>query len=171
MVWAPANAARVNLAAGRPVYAPPSQMFLAYYPEHAANGSATDAWNTTGGIYHSNSAGDAYWQVDLGKSQPISSIDIGARTDCCPEQTSGYYILASDQPFTSDLLAPYLADSGVSAWWVGSRLPVIDVPIDKSARYIRIQRVGTDALVLTECRVWSQQPTTTQLLTHPRGSK
>ncbi|HEX6642367.1 MAG TPA: discoidin domain-containing protein, partial [Thermoanaerobaculia bacterium] len=171
MVWAPANAARVNLAAGRPVYAPPSQMFLAYYPEHAANGSATDAWNTTGGIYHSNSAGDAYWQVDLGKSQPISSIDIGARTDCCPEQTSGYYILASDQPFTSDLLAPYLADSGVSAWWVGSRLPVIDVPIDKSARYIRIQRVGSDALVLTECRVWSQQPNTTQLLTHPRGSK
>ncbi|MDP9191464.1 MAG: Ig-like domain-containing protein [Acidobacteriota bacterium] len=168
-VWAPASAARVNLAAGKRAYAPPAQTYLQYYPEHAVNGSATDAWNTTGGIFHSTSALDPYWQVDLGKLHPISSIDISSRTDCCPEQLTGYYVLASDQPFTSESLAPNLADSRVSVWWVGSFLPVADIPVNRSARYVRLQRPGSgSAIVFTEVRVWSQQPNLTLLFTSPR---
>jgi hypothetical protein len=164
-VWGPATAARVNLAAGRPVYAPPSQMYLQYYPEHVVNGSATDDPGSTGSIYHSNGAADAYVEVDLGKSQPISNIDVSARTDCCPEQLTRYYVLASDQPFVSDALAPNLADRNVSVWWIGTMLPVTDIPVNRSARYVRVQRLeNTSALVLTELRVWSQQANTTQLL-------
>ncbi|HYI12032.1 MAG TPA: carboxypeptidase regulatory-like domain-containing protein [Thermoanaerobaculia bacterium] len=163
LVWAPASSRPVNIAAGKPAYAPPSHMYQQYYPEHAVNGSASDAWNTIGGIYHSNGSLDTYWQVDLGKSYPISNIDVSSRTDCCPEQLTGYYVLASDQPFTSESLAPNLADSRVSVWWVGSFIAVADIPVNKTARYIRLQKSGNAGIVFTELRAWSQQPNTTIL--------
>jgi hypothetical protein len=163
-VWAPASAARVNLAAGKPAYAPPAVVFLQYYPEHAVNGSASDAWNTIGGIFHTTGLLDSYWQVDLGKSYPISNIHIASRTDCCPEQLTGYYVLTSEQPFPSESLAPNLADSGVSVWWVGSFLPVANIPVDKTARFVRLQKPGSgSAMVFTEVSVWSQQPNTVLL--------
>jgi hypothetical protein len=159
-VWAPASAARLNLAAGKAAYSPAAHIYQQYYPEHAVNGSAADSYNTAGGIFHSTGVTETYWQVDLGKSQPISSIDVSARTDCCPEQLTGYYVLASDQPFTSDSLATYLADSHVAVWWVGNFVPVANIPVNRSARYVRLQKPGTGALVFTEVSVWSQQANT-----------
>ncbi|HYK00775.1 MAG TPA: Ig-like domain-containing protein [Thermoanaerobaculia bacterium] len=160
LVWAPASSKPVNVAAGKRASVPADHMYQQYHPEHAVNGSASDSWNTSGGIYHSTGALDSYWQVDLGKSYPISNIDISSRTDCCPEQLTGYYVLASDQPF-SESLAPNLTDSDVSVWWVGSFRPVADIPVNKTARYIRLQKPGSGAaIVFTEVRVWSQQPNT-----------
>jgi len=161
-VWAAGSPMRLNVAAGKPAYAPPGHRYQEYYPEHAVNGSAYDAYNTAGGIYHSISPlMDTYWQADLGKSYPVSSIDVSSRFDCCPTQLTGYWVFTSNQPFVSESSATLLADPNVSAWWVGTYMPVANIPLNKTARYVRLQRPNTnDALVLTEVQVWSQQPNT-----------
>jgi hypothetical protein len=160
-VWAAGSPMRLNVAAGKPAYAPPGFVYLQYWPEHAVNGSATDAYNTTGGIFHTGSITDSYWQVDLGKSYPVSSIDVSSRTDCCPGQLTGYWVFASNQPFASESSAASLADPNVSAWWVGTFMPVANIPVNKTARYVRLQRPSNnDALVFTEVQIWSQQPNT-----------
>jgi hypothetical protein len=156
-VWAPAGSARVNVAAGRAAFAPAATTFQAYFPEYAVNGAAYDTWNTTGGIFHSTATSDAYWQVDLGKVQPVSAIDISSRFDCCPEQLIRYFVFASDQPFASESLAATLADSKVSVWYVSNFLPVNRVAIGKQARYIRLQKSVSEAIVFTEVQVWSQE--------------
>ncbi|HEX7809220.1 MAG TPA: discoidin domain-containing protein, partial [Thermoanaerobaculia bacterium] len=158
LVWAPATPAPVNVAAGKFAYAPPSQTFLEYWPEYAVNGSSNDTYNTTGGMFHANAsiAPEPYWQVDLGKVEAISKIDIGARTDCCPEQLTGYYVLTSNVPFASASLATTLADPNVSAFYVGSFVPMANVAVNRTARYVRLQKPGSGIIVFTEVRVWSQ---------------
>ncbi|HEX7831273.1 MAG TPA: discoidin domain-containing protein [Thermoanaerobaculia bacterium] len=162
LVWAPASPGRVNVAAGKASFAPASHIYQSYLPQYANNGSASDTYNTTGNIFHSTTTTEPYWEVDLGKSEPVSTIDIGARTDCCPEQLTGYYVLTSDQPFAGTALATTLADPNVSAWYVGSFVPVANIHANRTARYVRVQRPGVNigAIVFTEVRVWSQQPNT-----------
>jgi hypothetical protein len=99
--------------------------------------------------------------VDLGKSDFIASIETSSRIDDCSEcvqQGSEFYVLVSDQPFTSTSLTATLADTSVSAWYQGSFFPVQFVPINRTGRYVRIQRPnGAYALSLAEVQVWSGQ--------------
>jgi hypothetical protein len=157
-VWAPASNLRKSLSGGKAASAPPAKTYQVYYPEYAVNGSQYDTYNTTGYIFHTTGDTDRYWQVDLGASQAISTIDIGARLDCCPEQLTSYYVLTSDQPFAAEDLATTLADPKVSAIYIGKFLPMQSLPINRTARYVRLQKGASgDALVLTEVQVWSQQ--------------
>ncbi|HWW61750.1 MAG TPA: discoidin domain-containing protein, partial [Thermoanaerobaculia bacterium] len=124
----------------------------------------------TGGIFHTVGSNDNYWQVDLGSSQPISAIDISARTDGWNEQLTGYYVFASDQPFASELFAPTVADPNVSTWYVGPYSLITKITANRTARYVRLQRAGSGtSLVFTEVRVWSQQANT-KLLSIPAAA-
>ena len=156
-VWGAATPSRMSLAGGKPAYAPPAKTYLQYYPEYGNNGTEYDNYNTTGDIFHSTGDPDPYWQVDLGSSQPVSSIDISARIDCCPEQLTGYYVFTSDQPFAAEDFATTFADTRVSVVYIGKFLPMQSIPVNRTARYVRLQRQGSgQALVLSEVQVWSQ---------------
>jgi hypothetical protein len=159
LVWAPATAARVNLAGGRK--ATSSSIYLSYLPEFGVNGSVNDAWNGTGSISHTTGEAEPWWQVDLGSSQNIGKVDISGRTDCCLlEQMTGFYLLVSDQPFAAVPLATTLADSGVAAWYHPTTpMTVVSVDVNRRGRYVRIQKAGptASALTLSEVRVWAAQ--------------
>ncbi len=158
LVWAPANASRVNLAGGHTPTA--GDYYLSYFPENAVNASTNDTYDTIGNIYHSATGNNAWWQVDLGQSVPVSSIDISSRTDGYPDQLTGFYVLTTDDAnaFASNNADTILADPRVSVWYRPTFLPIASVTVNRNARYIRLQRPSsgqTNALVFTEVQVWS----------------
>ena len=156
LVWASAMPSRSNLAGGKPTSSSPIYQGT-YLSEWAVNGSAYDFYGSTGRMFHSTDQTEPYWDVDLGRSESISTIEVHSRYDCCPEQLTNYYVLTSDQPFASTALATTLADARVSAWYQTRFLPVTSIPINRTARYIRLQRNGSgNFLVFTEVQAWSQ---------------
>ena len=96
-----------------------------------------------------------WWQVDLGAVYTISTIDVWRRTDAYPEQTRDFYVLVSDDPFTSTNLNTTLTQPGVSAYTFEF---AADGPttffIDRTGRYVRVQLIGTGFLSIPEVQVW-----------------
>jgi RHS repeat-associated protein len=116
--------------------------------------------NTNGDFWGGNTSSatnyeyQPWWQVDLGSSQSIGSIQVWPRTDCCPEMTANFYVLVSDNPFTSTDLNTTLNQTGVSSYWVsGYTTSPSTVNINRTGRYVRIQRNDSQYLVLAEVRV------------------
>jgi hypothetical protein len=118
----------------------------------------TDGAFGGGSVTHTAEDGSAepWWQVDLGESVPIDEIAVWNRTDCCAARLSDYYVLVSDQPFTSDSLADTLAQPGVRAFHqsgaAGSPTRVAVGGI--AARHVRVQLRGTAPLSLAEVQVF-----------------
>lgn len=105
-----------------------------------------------------------WWQVDLGSSQSIGKITLWPRTDCCPEMLANIYIFVSDQPFTSTDLNTTLAQSGVSNYYAtGNVSTPTSTTINRTGRYVRVQRTDTQYLVLAEVQVWASSLTTARL--------
>ncbi len=95
-----------------------------------------------------------WWQVDLGSSQSIGAIQVWPRTDCCPEHTANFYVLVSDNAFTSTDLNTTLNQSGVSAYYTsGYGATPTTVNVNRSGRYVRVQRSDSQYLVLAEVKV------------------
>jgi RHS repeat-associated protein len=95
-----------------------------------------------------------WWQVDLGSSQSIGSIQVWPRTDCCPEHTANFYVLVSDNVFTSTDLNTTLNQAGVSAYYTsGNGGTPTTVNVNRSGRYVRVQRSDSQYLVLAEVKV------------------
>ena len=75
------------------------------YPGSLTDGarSAVDG-NTDGNFFDgsvtaTNADPNAWWQVDLGASATVSSVEIWNRTDCCGSRLSDYWVFVSDTPF------------------------------------------------------------------------
>src|SRR5581483_9136794 len=71
----------------------------------ATSGSAVDG-NTDGNFYDgsvtaTNLDPNAWWQVDLGSSASIQSIEIWNRTDCCISRLNDFWVFVSDTPFNA----------------------------------------------------------------------
>ncbi|HKR65051.1 MAG TPA: discoidin domain-containing protein [Thermoanaerobaculia bacterium] len=161
-VWAAAAAMRTNIGAGRATTTGSSTWDTWGNPENANNGVVNNGYSSGGSMFHTRSGGDtdAWWEVDMGAVQPISTIDVWGRIDCCADQTANYYILVSDVPFTSKVFATSIAQAGVSVYFNGPQKTVVSFPINRTGRYVRMQRQGTGQFVsLDELQVWGQQPT------------
>ncbi|HZO67166.1 MAG TPA: alpha-L-fucosidase [Kribbellaceae bacterium] len=100
---------------------------------------------------------EAWWQVDLGASHAVDSVDVWNRTDCCSDRLKDFWVLTSEQPITTDSLAEALATPGVTAVHVAERAgrpTVVDVPDGTTARYVRVQLASTsNPLTLAEVQV------------------
>ncbi|WP_205303892.1 galactose-binding domain-containing protein, partial [Nonomuraea montanisoli] len=97
-----------------------------------------------------------WWQVDLGSSQPVSTIKLWNRTDCCSSRLRDFYVFASDTPFTSNDPNVTKTQSGVwnhhQAEAAGQTLTL---PVNRNARYVRVQLAGSDRpLSLAEVQVF-----------------
>ncbi|MCE5209666.1 MAG: right-handed parallel beta-helix repeat-containing protein, partial [Chloroflexi bacterium] len=116
--------------------------------------------NTDGNFSHNSTTHtkknyQAWWQVDLGSVQSISTIDVWNRTDCCGSRLQKFYVLVSDVPFKSTNLNKTRNQAGVSAFYVagqGGRPTTIEV--NRTGRYVRVQLTGTNYLSLAEVQVW-----------------
>jgi RHS repeat-associated protein len=157
------NATAVNLSSGKSAT---QSSTLATGTTDA--GKAIDG-NTDGALWDgheaaTNYSANAWWQVDLGSSQQITSIQVWGRTDCCPEMTSNFYIFVSDNSFTSTDLNTTLNQSGVSHYLSsGYSGSPGTFPINRTGRYVRVQLAGTQYLLIGEVQVWGQQSGTTDM--------
>jgi len=154
-VWAPASAAKTNLAGGRPATAI-SSLQSDTLPDRAVNGVQTPV--ATYDVFHSNqSSSSDWWQVDLGSVQPISNVEVWNRTDCCTTREQNFYVFVSDVPFTATDIPTTLAQPGVGVYFYGTPdMVAFNFPINRTGRYVRVQLTSTNYLQLQEVQVWSQ---------------
>jgi alpha-L-fucosidase 2 len=97
-----------------------------------------------------------WWQVDLGASRAVSTVQLWNRTDCCSDRLRQFYVFASDTPFTSTNPQTTAAQPGVWSHFqtaaVGTSLAL---GVNRTARYLRVQLVGSDRpLSLAEVQVF-----------------
>ncbi|HYN83660.1 MAG TPA: discoidin domain-containing protein [Pyrinomonadaceae bacterium] len=122
----------------------------------AVDGNTDGKWANNSVTATLNDA-QAWWQVDLGASAQIDTINLWNRTDCCSERLSNFYVLVSDAPFNSTGLAATLDQPGVSAFhvtFVGARPR--QLAVSRVGRYVRVQLIGTNYLSLAEVEVIGQ---------------
>jgi alpha-L-fucosidase len=124
-------------------------------PDRAVDGDVNGTY-FDGSVTHTAEDGSAepWWQVDLAADVAIREIAVWNRTDCCSERLSDYYVLVSDQPFTSDSLSETLAQPGVTAFHEqGTAGRPSSFAVNRSGRYVRVQLKGNAPLSLAEVEV------------------
>jgi hypothetical protein len=141
-----------NLALGRP--ATESSTIGGGSAEQAVEGDfASDSDSNS--MAQTDYEHQPWWQVDLGSSETIDSVEIWNRKDCCQDRLRSLYVLVADVPFASSDLIATLAQPGVSAYYIGDQVdrPTV-VAIGRTARHVRIQLTDTNYLALAEVAVW-----------------
>ena len=142
-----------NLAQGKT--ATQSSTYDAGVPAARAVDGNTSGSHNAGTISHTNNEANAWWQVDLGSGQTISTIKVWNRADCCTFMTSNFYVLVSDAPFTSTNLSATLSQTGVSNYHVtGEAGAPTTVSVGRTGRYVRVQLAGMNYLTLSEVQVF-----------------
>ncbi|MGZ8779637.1 MAG: galactose-binding domain-containing protein, partial [Thermoanaerobaculia bacterium] len=156
-IWAPATAARTNLAIGGPATLQPSSAGTSVEARQAVDGLVGINYQST------NSQPQAWWQIDLGSVQPVSSVFLHKRADASPERLANFYLFASDAEFASNDVNATLGQTGVAAFYYATVPSASEIPVNRTARYLRVQLTGTNLLHMSEVQVWSQQPELTPL--------
>ncbi|MGK2939574.1 MAG: galactose oxidase-like domain-containing protein [Solirubrobacteraceae bacterium] len=94
---------------------------------------------------------EPWWQVDFGRSRALDAITIHTRTDRFQTRTRNVWVYASDEPFTSTTVAETRAQPGVTAIQLpGTQPATVKVPLNRTARYVRIQLPHAEHLNLRE---------------------
>lgn len=108
----------------------------------AVDGNPNSSW-AGGSISHTSDTDpstQAWWQVDLGAVEDISTIKIFNRTDCCSDRLSNFHVFISDVPFTSNTVAGTQAQSGVRDITSSGTFPEAGTfVVNRTGRYVRIQ--------------------------------
>jgi len=109
-----------------------------------------------GSVAQTNWSNQPWWEIDLEEVVSIENINIWNRTDCCGEFFKDFYILISDNPFTSTDLNTTLNQSGVQSFYVQEIVGTpSNVSINSSGRYVRIQMNGAGFMTLAEVEIFS----------------
>jgi hypothetical protein len=118
----------------------------------AVDGNTSGNW-ADGSVTHTDLDAQAWWQVDLGSSQSVQSVEVWNRTDCCSERLSNFKVLLldSNQALVTSTIVP--AQGGTPT----------AVQISGMARYVKVQLVGTNWLSLAEVKVWGTPSALTNL--------
>lgn len=99
---------------------------------------------SAGSVSHTGQDLNAWFEIDLGASQPIGSVRIWNRTDCCQSRMDNYWIFISDVPFGEQDTAAFLA-ARESTWSKQSFAPGTNALISAAGtkgRYVRVQLPG-----------------------------
>src|SRR5205823_1168920 len=110
-----------------------------FLPSFAVDGDAT-TFSHTGWL----SEPQPWWQVDLGSSASIQTVQVWPRADryfgycgACERQLSDFYVFVSDTPFTSGNLAATLAQPGVSSYFTaGPAGTPTTLTVNRTGRYV-----------------------------------
>ena len=140
-----------NIALGKP--ATQSSTDYGGTPDKAVDGN-TDGTYGGNSLSHTAFEANPWWQVDLGGSHQIESIDVWNRTDCCTDRLKDYYVLVSDEPFASTSLQDALAQPGVwSVHETGQAGRPTSIAVGHGGRYVRVQLAGSNWLHMSEVQV------------------
>jgi glutaminyl-peptide cyclotransferase len=126
--------------------------------ERAVDGDAGGLW-ASGSVTHTLLETEPWWEVDLGASAAIDTLEVWNRADCCGWRLADFYVLVSDAPFASPDLDVVRNQAGVWSTHVpgvGGRPTVVTA--QRNGRYVRVQLAGADYLSLAEVRLWQAPP-------------
>lgn len=125
-------------------------------PGYAVDG-LIDGDFANGSVSVTDVENEPWWQVDLGDVYALEQAEIWARTDCCTEELTDYYVFASEQNMGTRAISDLESDSTVWKTFIssnGSEKATVSLPTN--ARYVRIQMVGEKSLALSEVRVFGE---------------
>ena len=145
-----------------------SSDWSAQFPaSNAISGVTSGVARATGGLAHTKSEANPWWELDLGQSEQIDKIKIYNRTDCCTDRTEDFHIFVSETPFTSTNLAATIAQADVHNFHYpdGISQHITDYEIDRRGRYVRIQLAHTGFLQLGEVEVFRLDEVAAPLVT------
>jgi hypothetical protein len=116
----------------------------------------------TNGVFGNNSVShtdlnpNAWWQVDLGGTSPLTSINVWNRTDCCADRLNDFWVFTSPTPFDTSLTPQQqAARPGVwSSHQTGTAGTVTTVRPGTPGRYVMVQLNGTNYLALAGVEVF-----------------
>ncbi|MEU7895914.1 alpha-L-fucosidase [Nonomuraea sp. NPDC049152] len=149
---------RPNLSLGKPAV----QKSTGYDApaSRAVDGNTDGNWGAGTTTHTAEPETQAWWQVDLGASAALDSVDVWNRLDCCADRLKDFWVMASDQPFTSDDLDQARTAPGVTAVHVSAQAgspSKIKLPDGTRGRHVRIQLASpSNPLSLAEIQVRGQ---------------
>jgi NedA-like, galactose-binding domain len=132
-----------------------SSDYLSHTSADKAVDGNTDGDAKSGSISVTGLDRNAWWQIDLGSSSEISSIDVWNRTDCCAERLADYWVFVSDTPFAPGD-TPSTLQSRQDTWsnhQTSAPSPSTTIPVNSKGRYVRVQLAGENYLSLAEVKV------------------
>ena len=148
------GSADCNLAIGQ--YAIQSCTEQGGYANRAVDG------NTNGQFYQEYSVSQTcwqdspWWQVDIGGNKGIGAINIWNRTDGNQEYLSNYWVILSSEPLPNLPVYEIVNLPNVTSYFQSAVASTpTSLPIEISARYIRIQKTTPGFLGLAEVQVIS----------------
>ncbi|MCC6537536.1 MAG: RICIN domain-containing protein, partial [Bryobacterales bacterium] len=151
-VHASGAAVMTNLAKGKT--ATQSSTYNTQAAARAVDGNQSGD-NGLNSVSHTNSDGQAYWQVDLGSAANLSEVVLWNRTDCCADRLANFHVLVSDTPFTGASLAQAQGVPGVTDLrFAGVMGQTGRFALNRTGRYVRVQLEGTNFLQLAEVEVF-----------------
>ena len=121
--------------------------------DKAVDGNFNGDFNA-GSVIATNFENNPWWQIDLGTIKEIEEIRIWNRTDNRQDRLSNYYILISDEPFTSTDLNSALGQPNVDNYYESNQASSpTNRTIGRTGRYIRIQLNYSEHLTIAEVEV------------------
>jgi large repetitive protein len=112
-----------------------------------------------GSVTHTNSTNSPWWQVDLGATYTIDSLQLWNRSDCCQSRLANFYVFVSTTNQSGRNLNTILNDSSVWRFYRSATSPsVLEIPAGINGRYVRVQLAGSQYLSLAEVRAFGALP-------------
>ena len=100
---------------------------------------------------------NAWWQVNLGATYTVDSIQLWNRTDCCASRLSNFYVFVANSDMTGRSLNSLLNDATIWRYQVTGQAPTkLHIPATVNGRYVRVQLAGTNYLSLAEVQVYGR---------------
>lgn len=96
-----------------------------------------------GSVTHTNVQAQPWWTVDLGAPHNVGVVELYNRTDCCADRLRNFKLLVSNDNV-----------NWTSFDYPGQAPTVLPFTVNRSARYVKVQLNGTEALSLAEVRVY-----------------
>jgi len=118
--------------------------------ERAVDGITSGSWGDASITHTEENVHQPWWQVDLGASTSIGSVELYNRTDCCSERLTDPVILLSDEPLPESLEEALATPGVVSVRFDGTVGESVRVRISGNKRFVRVQLPGTGTLSLAE---------------------
>ncbi len=109
----------------------------------AVDGNTSGNWLDSS-VTATNNEAQAWWQVDLGGTFPIQHVDVWNRTDCCGDRLTNFNVVLLDANQSIVSSVNYASQAGAPT----------SIQITGTARYVKVQLVGTNYLSLAEVQVW-----------------
>jgi hypothetical protein len=118
-----------------------SSTILGGTADRAFDGNTDGNWGD-GSVTHTDFESQPWWQVDLGVLTRVTWVEIYNRTDCCADRLTNFNVsISANGSSWSTINTP------------GTAGPQTNIVFNGSARYVKVQLLGTNNLSLAEVKV------------------